>query len=273
MVWPWRRSARERAELARLRETEAYYRLLAERSPDVIIRYDLTGRIEYLSEAVTRYGDPPADLIGLNIADLLDPSEGDRIRGFLRDLAAGQVSPEGRHSMWRTPREGGGWVHWEGSTSPIVEDGRLVGAMAVLRDVSERIELEAAIEQRRVQLEAAMAQLRDSEARYRALADNVGDMILRYNADGVVEFVSPAITRVLGYRPEDVIGRRLHEFAHPDDGDARMDERLRLLNAGVAPSAGKANEFQGRRADGTRSCSASGSVRIWLTVMRGFNDA
>ncbi len=59
--------------------------------------------------------------------------------------------------------------------------------------------------------------LRESEERFRALVQNASDIITVIDADGTVRYVSPAIERVLGYRPEEMIGNSAFDFLHPED--------------------------------------------------------
>jgi diguanylate cyclase (GGDEF)-like protein/PAS domain S-box-containing protein len=67
----------------------------------------------------------------------------------------------------------------------------------------------------------AQASLKDS----RALADNSTDVIARTDERGAFLYVSPSVERVAGYRPEELMGRPLAEFTHPDDL-----EQVRRLN-------------------------------------------
>jgi len=66
----------------------------------------------------------------------------------------------------------------------------------------------------------AVAALKQSEARYRLLAENATDMISRHSPDGIYRYASPACNTLLGYRPGELIGRNAYEFFHPDDFDA-----------------------------------------------------
>jgi PAS domain S-box-containing protein len=144
------------AALARLSESEARYRLLAERSPDVIIRYALDGTVEYVSPAAAHYGYQPEELIGRNVAELIDETEIARNAAFLADLAAGVPLPQGADNVWRTTAANGEVRAFEGATSVLSEaDGRVVGAMSVLRDVTARVALEKELRARRAEAEAA----------------------------------------------------------------------------------------------------------------------
>ena len=65
-----------------------------------------------------------------------------------------------------------------------------------------------------------LRRLRESEARYRLLADQSTDIVLTLTADGVIEYASPSIHQLGGYRPAELIGTSAlalveAEFAKP----------------------------------------------------------
>lgn len=66
-------------------------------------------------------------------------------------------------------------------------------------------------------LEQAQAALRESRERYRTLVDNMHDLLCELDQDGRHLYVSGNYADVLGYQPDELLGRTAFEFIHPDD--------------------------------------------------------
>ncbi len=93
------------------------------------------------------------------------------------------------------------------------------------RAVRHALALRAGDEQRR-QAEAA---LRASEERFRALVENSSDALLLIDVEARVTYVTPSSERHLGWRSDQMIGRSIFDFLHPDDRELageRMAETL-----------------------------------------------
>ena len=87
----------------------------------------------------------------------------------------------------------------------------------------------------RSEIAPAPAQMAGSEARFRALVQYSSDVITVIGADGTVLFNTPAVRRVLGYEPSELLGRRTFDFVHPDDlGEVMERFGQALLQPGVA---------------------------------------
>jgi len=64
---------------------------------------------------------------------------------------------------------------------------------------------------------SARQSLAASEAQYRLLAQNATDTVFLLNSIGAVDWVSPAVRRVLGYQPEELVGTMTVDLVHPED--------------------------------------------------------
>lgn len=72
-----------------------------------------------------------------------------------------------------------------------------------------------AVRQELVERERVEASLRESEARYRLIAENVADIVWTGDMDLNLRYVSPAVTRMRGYAVEEAVGQRLDEIFTP----------------------------------------------------------
>ncbi|GAB4215422.1 MAG: hypothetical protein OHK0012_15530 [Synechococcales cyanobacterium] len=72
--------------------------------------------------------------------------------------------------------------------------------------------------------------LAESEACYRLLAEHSSDLIVLCTPEGIFHYVSPASERLLGYTPEDLVGRSAYDFQHPDDLTLLQDFHQQILN-------------------------------------------
>ena len=59
--------------------------------------------------------------------------------------------------------------------------------------------------------------LLNSEQKFRLLAENSEDIISVHAIDGTIWYLSPSVTTVLGYEVDEVIGRSIEQYVHPDD--------------------------------------------------------
>ncbi len=67
--------------------------------------------------------------------------------------------------------------------------------------------------------------LAESEAQFRLLAENSSDMISRHDPNLVILYMSPACRHLLGYEPEELIGKPIQPLIHPEDA-AQLTELL-----------------------------------------------
>lgn len=81
-----------------------------------------------------------------------------------------------------------------------------------------------------VALRAAQAR-RDSEQRYRLLAENINDLVCIHDQDRRYLYLSPSCESLLGYSPDELMGEDPYILVHPDDCD-RVAEEFRAVTLG-----------------------------------------
>jgi diguanylate cyclase (GGDEF)-like protein/PAS domain S-box-containing protein len=109
---------------------------------------------------------------------------------------------------------------------------------------------------------------RRGEARFRSLVQNAADMITIVDAEGRVLYDSPAVERVLGYSPDDRLGRSGLPLVHPDDRSA-IESALGGIVAGNTHDVVRV-EVRVRRADGCYGWfEATASNMLADTSVRG----
>ena len=175
---------------------------LVENALDLVTVIDAMGRILYVSPSVQRVlGHDPELLRGQDVFDLIHPDDLKRVRAFLVSrLTKPGVAPliecriQHRDATWRYFEVAGNNLLHEPPVSAIVMNAR---------DVTQRREAEAAI--------------RASERRFRQLVENSWDVFVLLNREGVIEFMSPSVSQVLGYGSDNYTGRPMFDFVHADD--------------------------------------------------------
>ena len=110
--------------------------------------------------------------------------------------------------------------------------GRITGFIGVFKDLTE---------ERRVIAEAV-----EQERRYRLLADHASDVIAVYGADGTFTYLSPSITELLGYAPDELIGRTPFDVIFPAD-HARVSAEFAAAEKSRGPLT---VEYRALRKDG-----------------------
>lgn len=114
------------------------------------------------------------------------------------------------------------------------DNGNVVAYQGIVQDVTEQRRAERA--------------LRESEQKFRALIENASDTITILDANGEISYESPSLARVLGYDPEDLVGKNVFEFVHPMNQADAVSMFQRLLQT---PDATVSIELRFRHGDGS----------------------
>lgn len=180
-----------------LRQSEQNYRNILETIQEAYYEVDLDGNFTFFNSRVGEtLGCSQEQLKGMNFHAYTTPEDARRIYDtYHRVYVTGEPASHVEFSVVRTD---GTVVPVEASVS-LRKDakGRVVGFKGVVRDVSRRKAYEEA--------------LRQSEERYRLLAENSSDVIWTLSLDGVFTYLSPSARLLSGYEPSELVGKRMED--------------------------------------------------------------
>ncbi len=89
--------------------------------------------------------------------------------------------------------------------------------------------------------------MNDREREFQMLVEFASDVLSRHTPDGTYTYASPSARQMLGYEPEELIGRNSYEFVHPDDLAVQVTHHEVVLNSGEVHT----NTVRFRRKDGS----------------------
>jgi PAS domain S-box-containing protein len=187
-----------RSQNAELKKSDSpvKYRSLVEDLRDVIYELDSQGVVLYISPAVRDLlGYDSTEIVGKNFIELAHKDDLSSRAEWFSELRKGVESP----SEYRIIDKSGEYKWAQTRVRPIMEAGQFRGARGILIDVTEQRRTEEA--------------LRESEEKYRLSFENVADVIYMIDANLNVLSVSPSVERILGYKPQDFIGRSASDLA------------------------------------------------------------
>ncbi len=215
----------------RLEHLGERYRLVAEHAGDVVVRGSVDGRIDWVFDSVEAFlGWRPEELEGRPFDELVHPDDHAHIVGVRRVVARGE-----RGSAEVRLRQRSGGYRW---TAITVQDLPGEGGQPAIRLAWWR-DIEAEVHER-----AATA---SAEARYRLVAENASDIVWQIDPSGMLTWISPSVETILGWRPQDLVGRPVFDLNVDTDVPARRRAHAAILRGDlVAPFEGRY-----RRADGT----------------------
>lgn len=185
-----------------LESAERRFRSLIEHSTDVVALLDAEGKVLYVSPAVRRVtGADPPGVLGRNAFEWVHPEDLERARQRFAELLRSPEQPV--VSEYRVRHGDGSWVWIESIGANLLDEPAVNAVVLNFRDITER----------RMAAEA----LRQSEERYRLLADNSDDIVALHDADGSRLYVSPSYYRKTGWTPAEVEGADWRSRVHPED--------------------------------------------------------
>ncbi|MDZ7846664.1 MAG: PAS domain S-box protein [Owenweeksia sp.] len=179
---------------------------------------DAAGQCTFMNPAGARLlGYDEAECLGKNMHELVHYQKPD-----------GSPFPEDECPIYKSKRSGKGYQMDEGlffrkdgsefwvrySSTPIINDGRVDGAVIVFNDITEKLE--------------ARRQLVQREKRFKALVQEGSELIAIIDTEGSFKYTSPNFEDFLGKSPDQLEGTNAFQFVHPDDKEGIWNDFLKL---------------------------------------------
>ena len=227
--------------VGQLRTQTEQVRSLVAAIEDPLVTVDLEGRIDYFNAAAESLtGFSSEEVRGRDFGELVRQDDG-APSSVRRAMDEGEPVRVPEAALLRRD---GSPICVASSASPLRgEDGSLIGGLAIMRDITDRIKAEK--------------RLRESEEQYRVLVETVQEGIAFVGADegGTINYCNEAYAKILGFTAEELIGRSFFEFV--DEGQGEVARRQRVLRL---QGVGSTYEITVTAADGAKKVlSATGT--------------
>ena len=194
----------ERISIAKaFRESEAEYRDLIENINDVIFSIDMSGIVDYISPVVESIiGYQASEVIGKHFSEYIYQEDQSLVINRFHEVLAGGSTED----RYRLVSKSGDFRWARSSTRTITKDGQVIGLRGILSDITEQKQAERA--------------LKESEKKYRLLADNVSDIIWTMDMDLNFTYFSPSIQRLQGFTVEEAMSLSIEQLITPTSLEA-----------------------------------------------------
>jgi PAS domain S-box-containing protein len=228
-----------------LQESEEKYRSIFDKVPASIMLSDKDGKIVAVNPYhITHIGKgktTPEDYLGKNLAT--HPSN---VSAGLSETYAGLLKgePFDLKDVYFPATTGGTDGYFNVKGVPIFKEGKVIGAITMLEDITERKRAEEA--------------LRESEAKYRGLVTNVKLGVFRSTPGRTGRFleVNPAMHEITGYRRKELLQMNVSDlYVHPEERESVLGD--------IASGRGKATrELHLKKKDGTEIVVSDTKVAV-----------
>lgn len=225
-----------------LGESEANFRAIFDAMPDAVVFADPDRHIRLVNPAFTQMlGYSPAEVRG-RTTEFLYADPADYVEQGRRRFHREPGGERGVYEM-RYRRKNGDEFWAETSGAQILgPDGTVLGLMGMQRDITARKQAELT--------------LRASERRFSDIVEVSADWIWEIDADGRFTYVSDSVQGMLGYRPEELIGKTFFDLMQPEEA-----ARVRTLTADIVARRASFRDFENinwHKAGGPRHVATSG---------------
>lgn len=199
----------QRRATEQLVESERRFHTLTAMAPAGIFRTDREGRCTYANTAWERLtGLEDGTGRGSGWIQAVHPDDIGRVTAAWLEAIAEETAIEDEF-RWERPDGTSVWTHLV-SVPEYDAEGRFIGFIGVLTDITDRMQSQHDLARRKAQLAL--------------LADNATDAVLRLSLEGICLYASPSAEQLFGVDPEQLIGGDFLTRFHPDDRDEVVEE-------------------------------------------------
>lgn len=184
----------------KLKISEEKYRLLTENALDVIYRMSIVnGKYEYVSPAsVNVFEYTPQEVYNAPflVRDIIHPDFYDYFKTEWEKLVKGEYSPVYEYKIiTKSGKEK--WLH---QRNVLIKDdnNQPIAIEGIITDITKRKNIEE--------------KLKESEKKFRMLVETTSDWIWEIDIDGNFIYASPQVEKLLGYKPEDLMGKNAFDL-------------------------------------------------------------
>jgi two-component system, NtrC family, sensor kinase len=204
-----------------LRESEMRFQEAIACSGVGMAMLDADGTWNQVNQAfVDFFGYQQEDLLRLNFKQLTHPEDLEQSENLFARLMAGEMK---NFQIEKRYLHKQGHTIWGLLTLSLVRPrngGSSVQAVAQVQDISKR--------------KAAEQALQESEALFRAIAENADELIAVTDPQAKILYTSPAYQKHLGYEPEELTGQSMFGHLHPEDYDLVRRRTVQAIETGVS---------------------------------------
>jgi two-component system, sensor histidine kinase and response regulator len=204
-----------------LDESEARFRDILHMAADFMWECGIDGRLTFLDgKAEEILGRPSNELVGKPLSDLISERHRANWNKRISELLLSQ-KPIRDLEYWIRSKDGKELCFLTNVIPVNGRAGELKGYQGVCKHIASRSQIESELELSRTQ--------------YRKLVESVIDIIWETSADGVLTFLSPRVKEILGYAPEELVGRPWPDLMSPDEAEGMKEVFLRRRTSPEQP--------------------------------------
>lgn len=216
-----------------MRESEGRFRAISETSPLGIFLTDEDGACIYINNRFKQIcGWTAEELLGWKWTQTVHP---ENLEKLARDWEKKGKNRE-YHFEYRLLKKDGTVIWANANSAPVLINGRTTGYVGMIEDITERKLMEQA--------------LRESEARYRIVAETASDAIITIDGENRILFVNSAAERIFGYQKEEIENQPLSMLLPDQARGGSAFEATPLVETGTKNTPWRGAEVSARHRDG-----------------------